>query len=294
MLTLQTMYMSTWSTMIVRRSLHTMGPLYSKYYNPKVSSTMAKNSKKYLDKMLLEDVRRKEKEAARMGPKNVPKNPVLYDTNRTQVFNRKFFESVGLVMSQIPDLLGKGITITKVNVKSDFSEVRVFWVAREREGEVAKLLESTSKMIRRSMVETSGLGQLPRIVNVMDTAYLYTTQLDRLFDSLDLGPDIVTEEEDVWEEVEQLELGTDGGGLMRDDIMGRVEMALVKSRAKHRVQYSEEQFQTVYRETMERHGGAHKLEVKSNIKNFLVSRKKAVQRAQVENQTIPVNFVDQK
>ena len=244
-------YLQKMFTIIIRRSLHTTSPLCSKYYNPKVSSTMAKNAKKYLDKMMVAEVKRKEKEAARAGPKTVTKNPVMYDTNRTKVFNRKFYESVGMVMSQIPDLLGKGITITRVNVRPDFSEVRVFWVCREREEEVAQLLESTSKRIRRGMMETSGLGQLPRIVFVMDTMYLYTAQMDRLFDKLDLGPDIETEK-DLLEEMEQLELGTDGGGLRRYEILGRVEMTLMKNRARHRVEYSEEQFQTVYRETMER------------------------------------------
>eukprot|EP00090_Calanus_glacialis_P022764 TRINITY_DN35068_c0_g1_i1.p1 TRINITY_DN35068_c0_g1~~TRINITY_DN35068_c0_g1_i1.p1 ORF type:complete len:291 (-),score=104.34 TRINITY_DN35068_c0_g1_i1:46-855(-) len=265
-----------------------MPALCSKYYNPKVTNTATKNLSKHMEKMVVADRKRQEKEEARMGPRTTPKHPILYDNNRTKVFNRKFFESVGLVMSQIPELLGKGIIITKVNVRQDFAEVRVFWVSKEDE-EVSQLLESTSKRIRKGMAENAGLGQLPKIVFVLDTNYMMTTHMDKLFDKMDLGPDIETEE-NIWLEVEQLELGSDACGLRRNEILGTVELALMKSKAIHRVQYSEEQFKTAYRETIERHGGARKIEVKSNIKKFLVSRKKAAQRAKEENQTIAVDF----
>jgi len=262
-----------------------MPAMCSKYYSPKVANTASKNLTKHMQKMVVADRKRQEKEESRMGPRTTPKHPILYDNNRTRVFNRKFFESVGLVMSQIPELLGKGITITKVNVRQDFSEVRVFWVSRDNEEEVSRLLESTSKRIRKGMVENAGLGQLPKIVFVLDTNYMLDAHMDKLFDKLNLGPDIETEE-NVWLEAEKLELGSDACGLRRDEILARVDLALMKSKASHRVQYSEEQFKTAYRETIERHGGARKIEVKSNIKKFLVSRKKAAQRAKEENQTI--------
>merc|ERR1719315_476903 len=108
------------------------------------------------------------------------------------------------------------------------------------------------------MVENSGLGQLPRIVFVMDTSYIYSAHVDRLFDKLNVGPDTETED-DLLEQVEMLELGSDGGGLRRDEILKKVEMVLLKSEAKHRQLYSAEQFQEVYRETMARHGGEHKM-----------------------------------
>lgn len=269
-----------------------MSPMYGKYYNPKISLTMAKNAKRHMDRMAMEEVKRKLKEAARQGPRMVPKNPIMYDDNRTNVFNRKFYESIGFVMSQITDLLGKGICITKVNVTHDFSEVRVFWVAKEeKEVEVTRLLQDHGKIIRKGMMEAAGLGKLPMIVYVMDSNYLFTTHMDRLFDKLDVGP-VSEAEENVWREVEQLEVGSDGGGLRRDDILGSVQKALLKSKALHRGKYSEEQFQTVYRETIQRHGGAHKLEVKNNIRKFLVGRNKANQRAREENKTLPVYFED--
>ena len=237
--------------LMLRRSLHTRSPLYGKWHHPRVSATVSKNFKKNMDKMVMDDMKRMEKEAARKGPRTVPKHPILYDNNRTKVFNRKFFESIGLVMSQIPDLLGKGISITRVNVMQDFSEVRVFWVSKEKEEEVAELLRSTNTMIRRGMGEFAGLGQIPKIVFVMDTNHLLSVQMDRLFTKLDTGPDIVPVH-NIWLEAGQLELGSGAGGGKRDEILRRVEMALMKSKATHRIQYSPEQFNEVYRESIER------------------------------------------
>jgi len=254
-----------------------MAPMQGKYYNPKISSTVAKRFKKHMDTMVVSDIKRQEKEAARKGPQTVPKHPILYDSNRTRVFNRKFLESLGMVMVDMPELLGKGLTITKVNVRQDFSEVRVLWVSRESEEEVAELLSSCSKKIRKAMFETSGLGQLPRIVFLVDTAYQLSVDMDRLFNKLDLGPDNTTEES-VWDKVQELELGSMAGGVKRDEILSRVEMAIMKSKAVHRDQYKEEQFQAVYRDSIERNGSAHKIEVKQNIKKFLVNRRKTAQQ----------------
>jgi len=271
--------------LMLRRSFHTVNPLHSRYHNPKISMTVSKRFKKHMDDMVVSDIKRQKKEAERKGPVTAPKHPILYDTNRTKVFNRKFFESLGLVMSQMPELLGKGITITNVNVRQDFSEVRVFWVSREKEEEVSELLEVSRKKIRRGMYESSGLGQLPRIVFVIDTAYQLSVHMDRLFNKLDVGPDKPLED-NVWLEAQELKLGCEAGGLDRDEIMKRVEMSIMKSRAIHRECYSEEDFQTVYRESIERNGAAHKLEVKRNIKKFLVSRRKAAQQKTIEMENV--------
>jgi len=261
----------------LKRCIHVMAPLQGKYYNPKISSTVAKRFKKHIDTMVVGDIKRQEKEAARKGPQTVPKHPIMYDSNRTRVFNRKFLESLGMVMVEMPELLGKGLTITKVNVRQDFSEVRVLWVSRDCEEEVAELLNSSSKKIRKAMYESSGLGQLPRIVFLVDTAYQLSVDMDRLFSKLDLGP-VDSSDDSLWDKAQELELGSNAGGVKRDEILGRVEMSIMKSKAVHRDQYREERFQAVYRDSIERNGAAHKLEVKQNIKRFLVHRRKTAQQ----------------
>lgn len=262
---------------MIRRFIHSSTPLHSKYYNPKISATVAKRFKKHIDGMVVGDIKRQEKEAARKGPKTVPKHPILYDTKRTQAFNRKFFESLGMVMVDIPELLGKGITITNVNVTQDFSEVRVFWVSRENEEKVADQLEACCKKIRRGLYENSGLGQLPRIVFVLDTAYQLSVHMDRLFNKLDTGPDNI-KEDNVWVIAQELVLGCDAGGVKRDEIVSKIEMSMKKCEAIHRDNYTDEQFRAVYRDSVERNGAAHKLEVKQNIKKFLMSRRKIAQQ----------------
>jgi hypothetical protein len=52
-------------------------------------------------------------------------------------------------MIAIPELLGRGLCVTRAQVRRDFSEVVVFWVAGPgREEEVRDLLERHARQIR--------------------------------------------------------------------------------------------------------------------------------------------------
>merc|ERR1711915_700963 len=266
------------------RGFHCQPALYGKMYHPKISQTTTKNVRLNINKLLENEKKKKEREVARRGPITSPKNPLLYDTNRTKVFNRKFMETIGLAMSQIPELIGHGITITQVNVKQDFSEVRVFWVSSKNEADIAQLFDLYNKDIRLYMKENSGLGRIPRIAFIYDNHYMMSVQMDRLFDRLNTGPDVSEKDSDPWKDAINLELRNDSLGIRKDEILMRIEDAMRKSQAVHRTQYSQDQFLTAYRETINRHGREHKLEVKSGIKKFLVSRKKAEQKVRQEIQ----------
>ena len=140
------------------RSISTVQPLFaSRFYNAKIALTQKKNTMKGMDKLLRQEFQKESREKDK-APKSVPKNPVMYDTNRTRVFNRQFMENIGQALAGIPQFLGHGISITKVssnialhccfiiirkfqaNVKSDFSEVRVFWVSSQAEPDVVQKL----------------------------------------------------------------------------------------------------------------------------------------------------------
>ena len=86
----------------------------SRYYNPKISVTVNKNVRVNMERIAYSEVMRERKESMRKGPRSTPKNPILYDTRKTKVFNRQFMENIGQVMSSIPELIGHGISITKV------------------------------------------------------------------------------------------------------------------------------------------------------------------------------------
>ena len=240
-----------------------------------------KNATKNLERSLQYELERQRKEQLRRGPRTQAKNPLLYDNRRTKVFNRQFQENIGFVMSSLPDLLGKGIRVTKVNVTGDFSEVRVFWVSSAEHKEiVSSLLESYGAKIKHDIKATSGLGYVPRIQWVHDQNFVLDQQMDKLFEKVKnseiylQGPD---EAIDVWKVAsESLELESDGAGLDRDVLVGKIETAISKKQALHRSQsqYSAEDFQTVYRETINRNGLQNKIMVKNNIKKFLLSRKK--------------------
>ena len=66
-----------------------------------------------MEKFVAEEIEKQEK-AAKKGPSSSPKDPIIYDNNRTQIFNRQFMENIGQVMAEIPQLRGHGLCITKV------------------------------------------------------------------------------------------------------------------------------------------------------------------------------------
>ena len=250
-----------------------------------------KNATKNLDRSLQYELERQKKEQLRRGPRTQAKNPILYDNRRTIVFNRQFQENIGFVMSSIPDLLGKGISVTKVNVTSDFSEVRVFWVSNPEQVEiVSNLLESHGTKIKQDMKAVSGLGFVPRIQWIHDQKFVLNQQMDQIFEKVknsDIflkGPE---ESLDVWKVAsESLALESNGGGLDRDLVMGKIEREMMKKQALHRSQsqYSAEDFQTVYRESINRNGLQNKILVKNNIRKFLTNRKKKLKNnSEIEN-----------
>lgn len=233
-----------------------------------------------MEKFVAEEIEKQEK-AAKKGPSSSPKDPIIYDNNRTQIFNRQFMENIGQVMAEIPQLRGHGLCITKANVVPDFSEVRVFWVSSRTEPEeAAQLLEENVSKIRKYMYNALGIGRMPKIAFVLDNNYLHQQKMDELFARLNTNPDYVNSKDDkkilnVWEEAsDSLELESSGEGVDRDSILSMLNISIEKSKAAHRFQYSEQDFETVYRETIHQHGLARKVAVKNNIKKFLTERKK--------------------
>jgi len=256
----------------------------SRFYNPKIATTMIKNQSKHMQNFMIEEIAKQHKESRRKGPKTVAKDPVLFDNNRTKVFNRQFKENIGDVMARIPELIGHGINITKVNVLPDYSEVRIFWVSsRKDHEEVSELLEANTGNIRKGMYTVSGLGKVPKLVFVLDLDYLHMQQMDELFNQLQFKPgysENLDPPENLWRSVaDTLKLASNAGGLDRDKILNRIRESIEKSKAVHRHQYRAEDFLEAYRETIHRHGLEHKQEVKSNIRKFLSTRKKKMKEA---------------
>ena len=97
------------------RSFSTIHPLFaSRFYNGKVALTQKKGTVRGMDRLVRQEFQKKAREENR-GPKSTPKNPIMYDTNKTRVFNRQFMENIGQALASIPEFLGHGISITKVN-----------------------------------------------------------------------------------------------------------------------------------------------------------------------------------
>jgi len=280
------------SSVIQKRSFFTVQVLNgSRYYNPRIALNQTKNVVRNMDRLVRQEVRKRDKEEGRKESPNNPKNPVLYDTNKTRLFNRQFMENIGSVMAAIPELVGRGISITKVNVTANFADVRVFWVSSVTEpAAVEALLMENISRIRKDMYEVSGLGKLPRIVFVLDINYLHMQKMDQLFQTLELQPGYMEHKDpevSVWSlAADSLVLNVDGGGLNRDQIMSKVAQEAEKSRALHRqtataAEFNEREFEIAYRDSINRDGFEQKQEIKQNIRKFLSSRKKQHKRSNV-------------
>lgn len=250
----------------------------SRFYNPKVSNTMAKNASKHMTRMVeLEEQQRRRRET-RQGSKPQVKNPLVGDNRKTEAFNRQILENIGQAMINIPQLLGRNISITRAKVRPDFSEVLVFWVCRVGEEEETRLvLEEQVRVVRRELVQGCGMGQVPKLTFVRDLAFMLDSHMDRLFSGMDLGPGEEGDQVDqvAWEQLEGLELETSGLGLRRAEMMRTLEMGVEKSSGSHRYAgATSEEYCRVYSQTLARDGGREKLVVQDNIKKFLRERKK--------------------
>ena len=84
------------------------------------------------------------------------------------------------------------------------------------------------------------------------------------------------DQENVWKvAAETLTLDSDGGGFDRDNVIRNILEEVEKSKALHRVasQYSKEDFEIAYKESVNRNGLPQKQEIRKNIKTFLTNRK---------------------
>ena len=148
------------------------------------------------------------------------------------------------------------------------------------------------------LIFISGLGQIPKVAFVLDTEYLYLQQMDQLFAELEKQPGIKRPSlcvnlnlqylnlgyaenkdpsENIWKVAsESLTLDSDGGGFDRDVVIKNILQEVEKSKALHRmdIQYSKEDFEIAYKESVNRNGLPQKQEMKKNIKTFLTNRKK--------------------
>ena len=104
------------------RSFSTIRPLFgSRFYNGKIALTQKKGTMRGMDRLIRQEFQKQSKEENK-GPKSTPKHPVMYDTNKTRVFNRQFMENIGQALAGIPEFLGHGISITKASLSNSAAQ----------------------------------------------------------------------------------------------------------------------------------------------------------------------------
>merc|ERR1719154_576304 len=174
---------------------------------------MAKNASKRMTRMVELEEQQMRRRETRQGSKPQVKNPLVGNNRKTEAFNRQILENIGQAMINIPQLLGRNISITRAKVRPDFSEVLVFWVCRVGEEEETRLvLEEQVRVVRRELVQGCGMGQVPKLTFVRDLAFMLDSHMDRLFSGMDLGPGEEGDQvdQDAWEQLDGLELETSG------------------------------------------------------------------------------------
>jgi len=275
-------------TYVIKRNFSMSAVTSSKYLNAKSSLSVQRGATRNIERLLRDELRRREKEKARRGPVSSLKHmPALHDSNRTRLFNRKFQEGLASVMAQMPQLLGHGLSITKVNVTTDFKFVRVFWITTPgNEEHVENLLEENMNLIVRGLKQEGSVGnKLPQIVLVKDSAYLHDEKMVQLFDKLETGPDDPDEsvmEDETLSALAALKLQSDVGGLDRDKLLEQIITEVDKSQASHRYNNVDDDFfVSTYRKSLDRDTSMQKEAVQKSIKQFKVTRRKLMRDSEL-------------
>jgi ribosome-binding factor A len=115
---------------------------------------------------------------------------------RIEVLNTLFMQQITSLMStgeSSPDLLGRGITVSKVKVSNDFSRVNVYWIASGTETDevIEPLLVKAGFVLRHELTQLRVIGQVPPIEFVKDKTFSKIAEVQMLLEKCDFGDDFV-------------------------------------------------------------------------------------------------------
>lgn len=178
---------------------------------------------------------------------------VFADPSKTATFNASFLEHVAWafrVTSHLRNkIAGRGVAITRAEVRRNYEEVRLFWATsqEEKEVETAQVLEGCADELRIAVEVVSDLGQLPKITFVRDLTYLHRSPLDSEFDQIAAELEAAEREETNeelggeesaqspkrkhWDAILALEKPTNTLRLERDQIIEQIAQSVANSEA---------------------------------------------------------------
>jgi ribosome-binding factor A len=90
-----------------------------------------------------------------------------------------------------PDILGLGLTISRVKISSDFSIVNVYWAATgtSKDDVIEPILKKAAGRLRYALTQLKVIGIVPPIEFVKDKTYSKIAEMEYLLNKCDLGED---------------------------------------------------------------------------------------------------------
>lgn len=113
---------------------------------------------------------------------------------RVEVLNALFMEQITSMMSTgevSPEILGLGLTVSRVKVSNDFSRVNVYWMATgtTKDDVIEPLLRRAAGKLRHELTQLRVIGIVPPIEFVKDTTHSRIAEVEFLLGKCDFGED---------------------------------------------------------------------------------------------------------
>lgn len=113
----------------------------------------------------------------------------ILDNKRIGALNKMYMVNISevLALGDFPDIMDKGIEITRVSVR-DTSTVEVFWLADENQDqiEVQNLLTSVAGKVANKLMYANMLGHVPTIKFIRDLSAVNFEETKKLLDKIAL------------------------------------------------------------------------------------------------------------
>ncbi|XP_067002572.2 putative ribosome-binding factor A, mitochondrial [Anabrus simplex] len=113
-------------------------------------------------------------------------------TKRMAVLNKLFMKNITDLMATgeiAGEVLGRGISISRVKVSPDYNIINVYWLAKGTEDDVTteKILSDAAYSLRHELSQLHVMGVVPKIKFVKDKQYAIIAEVDHLLGKADFG-----------------------------------------------------------------------------------------------------------
>jgi len=215
-----------------------------------------------------------EKEIERIKRAKLRKKSLVDFYKITSLQREEFKTKIGLVLLKVEELRGLGMLITNLELNPDGTDLKINWSCKTVEQNMIQQISTTlskKDMLIRDLIRND-VGELPSYNFTYDEKYVWEIEKDSLFEKI--GEDLKSEDENkLLDQLKNIQLGDDSGGLSRDHLLSQVQLSKHKDAAQPSVDHQQiQQFETEYKTIVSHHGAQEKKVIKKNIAKFLAKR----------------------